>query len=206
MTEAPAVDRTEVLRLLAQRTLPELEAELGRRDVCVAATRLGAEVCRYFGIDARPQPVMANAFNQQALDWIEGGRDWPKIGDPEEAEFWAAGCHIIGIDEEDRGERGRYPGHLVLWLPGREQILDLTIGQFSRPAKGLVLPDGALLPAPRLHAGEPVAHTFTPDDGQTSAIVYNVRSGDRFRRGADWRHNPRLLAGRLIREIREEAT
>lgn len=189
-----------VAELLCEETLPLLSADLGGKlDLCVLATKVGLDVLRYFGVDAKPLPVVVAALNAPAVDWIESDRELPREYGEDADEFEKSGAWIVQIDERDLGEPGRYPGHLVVGLPGEDAILDLSLGQFARPEKGILVPPGGMFDLPEGFA-DGRRGLYQLEGG--GALVYEARPrSDRFRRGADWkRKNP--YAGALIRRIR----
>lgn len=194
-------DRRIVERLCAE-TLPLLSADLGGKlDLCVLATKTGTDVLRYFGIDAKPMPVVVAALNGPAVDWIESDRELPSDYGEEAEEFEASGAWIVQIDERDLGEPGRYPGHLVVSLPRENAFLDLSLGQFARPEKGILVPPGAMFDLPEGFADE--RGLYSLEGG--GALVYEARKGDRFRSGADWKQKS-PYSGALIRSIRADVT
>jgi hypothetical protein len=198
--------RDAVLDWLRREVPPYVAAELGgKRDSCVLSTRVGYDVCRYFGVQAKPTVVRAFAFNEA---WARVADEQPELlADPDDAKWEDArmeGAWALAIDEEDHGTPGRFAGHLVLVAAGEpDWFLDLTAGQFSRPERGLTIPDAIWTVAP---AGFVGGHEPLLIEGDGGAIAYLHRPGvSTFYRGGDWRkHQP--LSGALIRRAKKELT
>lgn len=168
-----------------------------RRDICVLASRVGYDVLRYFGVNAKPVVARALAFNAKWDEWVDTTRG--DLNDPRWEEAIKDGAHSLVVDEVDRQVKGRFAGHLILWLPDLGQLMDLSAEQFSRPDHDMVFPPAVRLLAPEFLGGE--AHVFDSPDG--GAIAYRYRQGvTSFRRGGDWNIKT-AYAGRIIRRLRD---
>lgn len=192
--------RPDLLPLLAELAPEEIRRELpGRRDVCVLATRVGYDVLSYFGVESAPVVVRALAFNPPAVAWVnERG---PNVSDEQLEEYNATGAWVVAIDEEDHEIPGRFPGHLVLRVPSERALVDLSIDQFARPERGIIMPKSAIFDAPDDFFSDDGAATYGLEGGGRLAYFYRQRGTKDFRSGADWkRKNP--ISGRVIRRLR----
>ena len=176
----------------------------GKLDSCVLSTRVGLDVCSYFGVEAKPVVVRAMAFNPA---WARFAQKHPELlaqpGDEKWSSPEADGAWAVGIDEVDHGTKGKFPGHLILYLPGDPpEILDLSAGQFRREQHAMNIPNCISAAAPGFLDGAPV--TFVADDDST--VVYAHRPGvSGYQRGGDWRHRNEIT-GALIRRAKQELT
>jgi len=108
---------------------------------CINSTRVLLEIFRTFGLAARPFAVRALVFSRAFMERAEREGRIPQTD--EELRLWCAepGVYSVGIGFGAPGmPDGRWPGHLVL-RAGIHYLLDATIGQGSRPARGIQLPD-----------------------------------------------------------------
>lgn len=171
----------EALRVEVPRRIDEFlpHALTPGRGRCLPATRIGMEALAYFGVESKPLVTLAMAGNEAWLQWINDGGVPPM---PEEA--WS-----VGIDPRATGEG--YPAHLVLRVG--EAIVDLDARFFSRPAKGMTVPDTVVVPVPApylpLDEGGIISYVVHPDPPP-------------FRHAGDWRRSQKE-AGLLIRRMRE---
>lgn len=108
---------------------------------CVLASKVLLVSLTEAGFEAWAEPTYAVASN--AASWAQLGRpvsEWPD-------EAWSVGV----IDEGKGMSPGSYPGHLVvmtrLFNDGDLYLVDGSAGQFSRPAKNLVIPSVLVVPA-----------------------------------------------------------
>lgn len=90
------------------------------------------------------QPIEIIIANPEWYDWAENHKDQPQ---PSNAHLLTCGkftgTALALRPSESLGDG--WDGHLVVTV-AKQVILDANIGQFSRPKKGLVLPDYAVLP------------------------------------------------------------
>ena len=170
------------------------EAVLGeyRQDSCIAATRVTIEVCRYFGIAARPEPVRVSAWtpaawaNREALAGVPLGQ-WPP-------DAWAVG--ITGGEHKP----GRWNGHLV--AVAGEWLLDASLDQLSRPARGLTLRAAAFTLPDGWDRTEPDTMHIAESSG--AVILYAPLGDDAWRRSPNWANGGqgiRRVAGAAIRAL-----
>lgn len=171
---------------------------------CVAATRIGIEVARYFGVTVEPLAVWGFAMTRDAYEWhLEHGLAG------ESPVGWSVGLGGNGTgDVERRDGRHWYDGHLICRLPGLARIADLAVDQADRPEQGL-------------HLARPVVLELAPDffteaDPDRMAVfgsehgdvlAYRRLYGDAARsyRGKDWNRDSatrRTVIGESIRLLR----
>lgn len=162
---------------------------------CIAATKTAVEVLGYFGISARPVKTMTIAGNQAWEKWLAADKP-----EPTPDEVWAVGTDLAG---------GDYPGHLVaiVDLHGVKNgaLLDLSVGQFSRPERGLLLPRAVWFPLDAESYDKDRAVIGYADDqtGAESYLVYRFLPERDWTRAKDWRRKP-ATAGTLIRALRAD--
>lgn len=191
----------DLLPLLTKLAPEEIRRELpDKRDICVLSTRLGYDVLRYFGVESRPVVVRALAFNPAAVAWIdEHGLD---LSDEQKEEYDASGAWVVAIDEEDHGIPGRFPGHLVLHVPSERALVDLSLAQFARPNRGIVLPDAHIFDVPEDFFRDNGQVVYSLDGGGKLIYGYRKRAARDFRSSGDWRLK-NSATGRVIRRVRE---
>jgi hypothetical protein len=109
---------------------PAMEATLGA-DSCIACTRIAVDTFRAFGVRAKPLAVEVVIRNAAAAAHIERGEPEAIEHDP------AAWSMQLGFTPQDLGDH-IYNGHVVC-IVERRRMLDLTLGQASRPEHGIRL-------------------------------------------------------------------
>jgi len=157
---------------------------------CIQATRVGLEVLRYFGVEARPLVTLLITGNRAWAEWMLDGSPQPM---PDEA--WA-----VGIDDElHEGQRG-FPGHLVIELDG--QLLDLDAGFYARPERGIFVPPTVLVEMTPVEETGALAGTDLAEGG---ALLYGQHRGTpvNFRGTGAWKHTV-TWAGPVIRRMRDQ--
>lgn len=105
---------------------------------CVLASKVLLVSLTEAGFDAWVEPTYAIASNRASWEWQ--GRpisEWPE-------EAWS-----VGVEPGKRIDSGSYPGHLVVMtrLFGDLLLVDGSAGQFSRPAKQMIIPSVMVIPA-----------------------------------------------------------
>jgi hypothetical protein len=103
---------------------------------------------------------------------------------------WAAdGAWSVGLGFGADPEPGRWPGHLVA-VVDRRWLVDPTLGQASRPDRGLTLPDILVLPlTERWVRGREDTVIRLP--GDTTVTVARRRNAPSFQHSPDWRESRR---------------
>ncbi len=120
---------------------PPLLAEWFSPDCCIGATRVACGVLNKLGFDARPQPTRLTVYTKKLWKRVESQTfSYPFVPDE-----WSVG---VGFREDERSKTDPnfkgYEGHLVALCDFL--LIDLSIGQASRPHKGIVLPPAMFIP------------------------------------------------------------
>jgi hypothetical protein len=110
---------------------------------CIAATAIGLEVFRHFGVSARPIALELQLFSPTVTAWIlanheRGPLDWQQA---------PKGTVLVIGPESGKLSADGYNGHLVVGIDG--WLVDLDARQFNRPEHGLELPAAVMIPADR---------------------------------------------------------
>jgi len=195
---------------------------------CILSSRIGVEVLRYFGIDARPEPAGLDVLNAVMLEGISRGLTAEQIVAEYGDDAWA-----ISVDEDERHRLvepvrvtdsrrpGGWSGHMVVWAPltvaslpewggpvtQSYALIDLSLDQANRPHRRIVLEPSWTATDDGFLRGEPVV---AYDDNQGCGIRWWHRPGNLgYRHGRSWQIRTdtaaggKPLIGRLIREIRD---
>ena len=157
-----------------------------RPDCCILATRtLGAVFERLNGWSWEALPCASLAANAAAVELLEARvpvEEWPEVA-------WS-----VGVDDDPADVNpGRYAGHLVLVLDTGAglQLVDGALGQFSRPHRGLVVPEMVRFDIE--DAWAPV-HSVEFEAGTKVMWRPSKRLGKSHRVAPDWTRNWRDLA------------
>lgn len=193
------MNRQQVIEELIDRVPPALA--IGADTNCIFATRVGKEVAAYFGVALKPLPLRTEAWNREALEWLlEHNVNLSAVTPAQTEAFTDSGAWVVATDTESEAEH-RYPGHLALYDPEGGGVLDLSLGQFARPAKNIVLPSAAYL------MGFDPAEVNTYTFGEAMLVCHPLpRPRMDFRTAPDWKGGRGLgnaIAGALIRAIRD---
>ncbi|RPJ69041.1 MAG: hypothetical protein EHM24_19700 [Acidobacteria bacterium] len=126
---------------------PSCFASMGLvRERCVLTTRVGLDVLARFDIAAEARSVVAAVSNRAYEEFRCFQATHPEasaVSAPPGA--WAV---IAGLQPEP-GAAPRpkhWWGHLVVYVPGRELMLDLDFQQFGRDRLGMPVPPALLMP------------------------------------------------------------
>jgi len=139
MTQTIACDR--LLDALAAGGTKAILRRYFREDSCINSTRVLLEVFRALRLDASPFSVRAMVFSGGFVQraWREGR--FPQSD--AELRAWVADPTVysvgVGFGTIQMPKDG-WPGHLVLRV-GQDHLLDATIGQASRPSRGIHMPE-----------------------------------------------------------------
>lgn len=139
--------REEICDLAPPAIAAELDAAGYAPDACVLGASALLDLLRRYGVTGKPMASRVVVFNAAAAAKLE--RDgWPTDTDWYTDDAWTVGIGGEGptVKPEDRSPG--WPWHLVVLTRNPDRLLDPTIAQVNRPAKGIeLLP--LSLPAPR---------------------------------------------------------
>jgi hypothetical protein len=185
--------------VLLQATADAARAAVLRRyrpDSCIATTRVVIEALRYFGVTARPWAVDLQIYNAAA--WAARAGDVPAADWPDDA--WTIGIAPAGYAASGATDQNNV-GHVVAVTAGR--LVDASIDQASRPAKGLTLtPVVAALPDGFNPADTTATIGYTLDGVH---LLYRASGSGEFRRSRNWSRSPenRAIVAETIRALRD---
>jgi len=171
-----------------------------RSDSCIASTRITIRVMREFGIAAEPVSVNYIVGNPEwARRIIDQQEPWPA----RESLFkWCetTGAWSVGVGNgEEREAAGR--DILIAYLPKHRFLIDASIDQANRPAKGIVLPPVLLSPdvPPRFLTGEMSLEARI----QGMYLQYVCVPNETFRKSKDWTEFSRIkpVVKRIVKEM-----
>jgi len=167
---------------------------------CIFATRVGLDVLEAFDVAAVARPVVACVANAPYVSWRETDRS--AAAPPGAWAVWAG----LPLAPDDPLETGKgWPGHLVVYLPGLAQLLDLDFQQFRRPAKLLDTPPAVVADWP---ADVNVAH-YVGHDARRRLFVARYERNETNRgyvAAVDWDRNRPIIrdtVAALVRLIRK---
>jgi hypothetical protein len=181
--------------LLAQLPLPPHD--------CILATRVAIDVLARFGIEAQPRSVLCAVANEAYAQWRYRVISARAARLPEAPPPPAAWCVWAGLPDY-APPAGQWPGHLIAFLPGEGDLVDLDFRAFARPDKALDVPPSVVAHWP----AEDAAITYTARDlrGRPFYVRYERQDANVGYRAADvWRRDhPDTVAivGALERAMR----
>lgn len=174
MTPAERVAR--VVDLLVA-VAPDVFAELPRRRSvrargrCILSTRVAIDVLSTFGIDAEPWPMICRASTHP--DRARSRRAWSVTSGDRIYDFDAAAA-------------GCWNGHLVAHLPESGDVVDLDVGSFARPRRGLIVPKAVAFTWPT-GATKSGVEGFDGHGRARSVVTYErAEDNQGFRDSIDW--------------------
>lgn len=164
-------------------------------DSCIASTRIGINVLRYFGIGAKPLPLSVLVFNAEAANLIheQGLEEFVrviKLQDP----TTPSGPWSIGVGARRNPidiALDAWQGHLIIEVPAYTAYMDLSIDQVNRPLKNIdVTPHWFNLePDDPWVTGEVPVMEMNADDGTMLVLDRRVPDPDGFRKSTNWTGN-----------------
>jgi hypothetical protein len=184
----------DLFEILTPLVAPALEAQWGRRDLCVLATRVVIDVAAFFGIEAKPLPVQVILYNAPFARRVASGFAGVDRGNPSS---WGDGSWSVGIGCGKPAEPGKWDGHLI--AVGDGAFGDFSISQAERQEHGIYT--GPAIVGP--YTGAASWQAIYEETG--TVVEYKRIADDYWRGGPDWR-NPshrRPAVGALIRAVRE---
>lgn len=135
------VDEVKILSSFAEIARPII-LKYFREDSCIASSLIALRVFRYFGIHARECPSYCQVWNAATVEQVERQGKWPET--EEELEDWVDKYNVFGTGIVPGIDLpGGWCGHLV--VATKKHLIDASFSQFSRPNKGLDVPDVAVL-------------------------------------------------------------
>lgn len=165
------------------------------RRSCIAATRVGLEVCRYFGVPATPVATRCSVMNAPMAAAVRAG------GELDVDELKAQGAWWLDSEGTGRVEEQAWDGHLVMLAgrPGAERLVDLSADQFTRPAKGIYVE-----PYHVPHPGWP-AVLVSPEGVHMSYEPLGPEAARSYQGSPDWRRHERWrpIVAQIIRRLRQ---
>lgn len=151
------------------------------RERCVLATRVGIDALARFGIAAEPRPVIAGVWNDGYERFRLQREVDPDVAPPDDG--WSVWAGLPPDADDPPLAPTKWHGHLVVFVPARQLMLDLDFQAFSRPQKGLEVWGAFAAPWPR---GESITCRQT---GAKQPIYAYYRRNDEnqaFRSAKDW--------------------
>lgn len=164
-----------------------------KRHRCIFATAVGIEALREVGVSAVPLSVRMVALNAAMRRWLESGLAGG------EAEGRRLGAFMVETDVSGVAEPGAWCGHLVLHVPASGVLVDLDLGQASRPERGLVLPPAVAFP----WLSGASRNWQASEDG--TVLGYEARDDAGWRVAPDWWRRDaffRDAVGAVVRAVR----
>jgi len=161
---------------------------------CIESARIADMVLTHFRIPSRPLPTTAGVFNKALADWIAAGGDLPTLTAEKMDEF---GGWVVKIGDTGEKIEGGWDGHLATLVEERV-LLDLSIDQANRPAKGIeVTPLAAPVP-PEFVRGEEAVTLSHKKSG--CLIRYHTLHRIEYGETPAWRRlsDKRVVADRII--------
>lgn len=168
--------RADVLIQHLAAAYPEVTHGRWKAEACLPASAMALRVLAAFAIRARAVPVQLMCYNPAWAARLLEERPAPRS--PEEAREWAeAGCYSVGIGfpmSPTANDPGHWNAHMVVVtdspLLQTQVLIDLTLGQAARPAKGMDLAPTLIYPVvPGFEDGAPVML----QDVQGSLLAYS---------------------------------
>lgn len=185
------VDRqVRVAALLPLIVPPEVERDFhGVPNTCILSSRVGAEVCRHYGIRFRALPVSIQIFNPAMLAQVEAQGHWPR--DQDETRQWERkhGAWAVGVGATGESLPGRWDAHLCLLGFHNEAddrtdglLIDLTLHQASRPRHQIQLEPHSTLVQSGFLGGEP----FVMEQNGCAVRYRHFPEAPDFSQAPDW--------------------
>jgi len=172
-------------------------------NACILASRVTHEVLSYFGVPHAVMPTQAIAMNEMMLSHVMAGTphsEW-------HAEAWSVGVgfpNMVATNRDNRDPVG-FDGHLIVTT--RVTLIDLSAGQFDRPAYGIVTG------GPMTYPLSQISNESVPGFGDKKFLHINLKEGhlflrpfenDAYKMSKDYRVNYTRLASPIIRAIKQD--
>lgn len=158
-------------------------------DCCIAATRVAVDTLHLLGFAAKPQPTKMMAFTKNL---------WRRVANNTFERPFLPGEYSVGAgfglpERTDGG--GGYDGHLVALAKEGDSknalIVDLALGQVSRPTRGIVVPPAIFSATNKIVLNGCV-------------IIYEHHENPKFKVAPDWTRTDRTdpIVEELLRIIK----
>lgn len=149
---------------------PTLLARRFRHNCCIGATKVAIEVLERLGFMVRPQPTQLMVYTRRLWRRVESNTfDRPFLH----------GEYSVGVGfDPGTGKQGGYIGHLVALAAEPAAVktmflIDLSLGQASRPKKGIYLPPAIFLASNKININKCV-------------LMYRPIDNPKFLESPDW--------------------
>ena len=170
--------------VLLREAPPILAASVDESCRCILAARLVVDVLGRLDVPVVPIPVSVAAANRWAVALAE-----KRIAFDEAVRLGAS----VVMTETSVVRPGRYPAHLVCYVPDLRLVVDLDAQQFARPARAIYVPPATRFRAnARVLRGEEVVDLALPDDGVLSYSRIVAPLAD-YREAPNWRAPNRAM-------------
>lgn len=139
-----ALDELENVATHVTGLADELEPER-RTGLCIGTSRMAMLALRHMGLRADASAVKLAAYTPAYMQMLDetGDRELTAehVGEWRMRGAWAVviGPRTRGLELHHTGDRPGFHGHVIVSVQ-RRWIIDLTLGQASRPSHGLKLP------------------------------------------------------------------
>jgi hypothetical protein len=146
-----------------------------RNGHCLNATRICIDTLDKFGIKATPLSVEMMAWNREYDVLTRRLGRMPTAADWEGTTAWAIGTDTrVGANDQ---AFNAWPGHLVAVV--QDHVVDCSAGQFSRPQKGITVPDVFIVANATARFLKGKGKCAAVNNVEGSALWYMARPKDR---------------------------
>lgn len=180
-----------------------------RSNCCIATARVASRVLERFNVEARVIPVSLAVFNHRFVEACERAGA-PPLDDPVKFAEWCAktGAYSVGAAPADQmpflgpGAKG-FNGHVIVYVPRTETLIDGSIEQVNRPQHGIVLPGAVAIKLGR-RGPDLLAYLPVVCPVNRCSVVYKRIDDFSFQRSPDWNQAIRTdeIVRRLVRAVK----
>jgi hypothetical protein len=188
------VDETELLHKLAHEWQEQVRPHV-RVNACILAARLTHEVLDYFNIPHDLQPVRCTITNDIMWDCMVNAES-PRFDFPPEA--WSLG---VG---KGLGDGDGWSGHIVVIT--NNNYIDLSAEQFDRPRRDILSGGPLILPQQGFSYVDKPAVKMWHHPLPKGHLIWAPEHNPSYKQAIDWRSNYKLVAGPIIRSIKQSDT
>lgn len=177
----PRTDPHRLVEALAEVARPIIRDHYPDVGACIEATKIGVAVLADVGVPAAPITVQTVAYNPAAAQLLRTNPDGLQAAMAAADPGDLAGPWLVGVGM--RGQRpvaqDRWPGHLVIGVRRHGLVVDLTVDQASRPARGMTLgPAVFAVPPDDLWWSGGVTHGFQAGDTGQCVLAVTAHPAD----------------------------